>query len=89
VDDLAPRAGPNIFGSLELFEWRFVLLWGREMPDTQYSIPCPRCQSRMVWYSAERHDNLRVLQQRYQCEKCGLVSESDDSVWDTRSLRTD
>jgi hypothetical protein len=39
------------------------------------SIRCLRCQSPMVWYHAVLADNRRTLQNRYQCEKCGFISQ--------------
>jgi len=58
----------------------FVSPRGDEMPDTQHSILCPRCQSRMAWYSADCSDDPRILHNSYQCEKCGLVRRSDDQA---------
>jgi predicted RNA-binding Zn-ribbon protein involved in translation (DUF1610 family) len=49
----------------------------REMPDTQRSILCPRCQVPMLWFKSDRSDDPRVLEHSYQCEKCGLVSQSN------------
>lgn len=40
-----------------------------------YSIPCPRCQSRMVWYHAVLVDDRHALQNRYQCETCAFISQ--------------
>jgi hypothetical protein len=39
------------------------------------SIPCPRCQSPMMWYHAVLANDRRTLQNRYQCEKCAFVSQ--------------
>jgi predicted RNA-binding Zn-ribbon protein involved in translation (DUF1610 family) len=51
------------------------------------SVPCPRCQSLMAWYSADLTDDRRALQHSYQCEKCGFISQSDDQRRDNRSVK--
>jgi predicted RNA-binding Zn-ribbon protein involved in translation (DUF1610 family) len=56
-----------------------------EMPASdRRSIPCPRCQSPMTWYSADLTDDRRALQHSYQCEQCGFISRSDDQRRDIR-----
>ena len=49
-----------------------------EMPGTQHSIFCPRCLAPMVWYNANLTDEGRVLQHKYQCERCGLITQLND-----------
>ncbi len=51
------------------------------------SVPCPRCQSPMAWYSADPTDDRRALQHSYQCEKCGFVLKSDEQRADPRLVK--
>ena len=51
------------------------------------SVPCPRCQHPMAWYSADLTDDHRSLQHRYQCEKCGFVIQSEGQRGDIRSVK--
>ena len=59
-----------------------------EMPASdRRSVPCPRCQSPMAWYSAELTDDRCALQHSYQCQKCGFISQSDVQRRDIRSVK--
>ncbi len=59
-----------------------------EMPGSgPRSVPCPRCQSPMTWYSADLTDDSRGLQHSYQCKQCGFVIQSDEQRGDIRSVK--
>ncbi len=51
------------------------------------AIPCPRCRSPMAWHSADLTDDCGALRHKYQCDKCGFVSQSDDQGGDIRSAK--
>jgi predicted RNA-binding Zn-ribbon protein involved in translation (DUF1610 family) len=56
-----------------------------ELPASdRCSVPCPRCQSPMAWYSADLTDDRRALRHSYRCEKCGFIRQSDDQRRDIR-----
>lgn len=46
--------------------------------EKKYSTACPRCQSPMMWYHSALAGDHRTLEHKYQCAKCGLISQSDD-----------
>ncbi len=59
-----------------------------EMPALDpRSVPCPRCQSPMMWYSADRAGDRRTLQHSFQCEQCGFVCQSDEQRQEIRSVK--
>ncbi len=49
------------------------------------SVPCPRCQFPMAWYSADPGEDHRPLN-RYQCEKCSFVIQSNGRRGDIQSV---
>jgi predicted RNA-binding Zn-ribbon protein involved in translation (DUF1610 family) len=60
-----------------------------ELPASdRCSVPCPRCQSPMAWYSADLTDDRRALQHSYRCEKCGFIRQSDDQLRDIRLVKS-
>ncbi len=82
-----PDAKRTLFAMADA--WQMLATHASRSPDYSDpgSVPCPRCQSPMAWYSTDPTDDHRALQHSYQCEKCGFVTQSDEQPADIRPVK--